>query len=149
MDDLSPEYLEPLRTAVLEAGALDCAVWPTQGKKGRVSIRLEALAPPEAADRVIEAMFVHSTTAGVRRWRAARNTLPRREVVVELEDGSRVRVKVWDGPAGATLKPEYEDVVAAASRLGRPALEVARVAERRGRALLRDTDVTVNKGVTT
>ena len=149
MDDLSPEYLEPLRTAVLEAGALDCAVWPTQGKKGRVSIRLEALAPPEAADRVIEAMFAHSTTAGVRRWRAARNTLPRREVVVELEDGSRVRVKVWDGPAGATLKPEYEDVVAAASRLGRPALEVARVAERRGRALLRDTDVTVNKGVTT
>ena len=149
MDDLSPEYLEPLRAAVLEAGALDCAVWPTHGKKGRVSIRLEALAPPEAADRVIDALFAHSTTAGVRRWRAARNTLPRREVVVELEDGARVRVKVWDGPTGARLKPEYEDVVAAASRLGRPALEVAQAAERGGRALLRDTEVTVTKGVTT
>ena len=149
LDDLSPEYLEPLRAAVLEAGAMDCAVWPTQGKKGRVSVRLEALAPPEAADRVIEALFAHSTTAGVRRWRAARNTLPRREVVVELEDGARVRIKVWDGPDGARLKPEYEDVVAAASRLGRPALEVARAAERRGRALLRDADVTVTKGVTT
>jgi uncharacterized protein (TIGR00299 family) protein len=148
MDDISPEYLEPLRSAVLEAGALDCAVWPTQGKKGRVSVRLEALAPPEAADRVIEALFAHSTTAGVRRWQAARNTLPRREVLVELEDGARVRVKVWDGPAGARLKPEYEDVVAAASRSGQPAMEVAREAERRGRALLHNTEVTVTKGVT-
>ena len=149
MDDLSPEYLEPLRGAVLEAGALDCAVWPTQGKKGRVSVRLEALVPAAEADRVIDALFAHSTTAGVRRWQAARSTLRRREVVVELEDGARVRVKVWDGPAGARLKPEYDDVVAAASRLGRPALEVARDAERQGLTLLQDMEGTVNKGVTT
>jgi uncharacterized protein (TIGR00299 family) protein len=140
IDDLSPEYLEPLRAAVLAAGALDCAVWPTQGKKGRVSVRVEALAPVEAAERVAEALFAHSTTAGLRRWWALRSTLPRREVVVELADGVGVRIKVWDGPTGVRLKPEYDDVVAAAQTLGRPALEVAREAERRGTAQIEVSD---------
>ncbi|MFQ6046075.1 MAG: nickel pincer cofactor biosynthesis protein LarC [Gemmatimonadales bacterium] len=94
LDDLQPEYIEPLRQAVLDAGALDCMVWPTQGKKGRVSIRLEALTPPEAADSVAQALFTHSTTAGIRRWTALRNTLPRHEVSVELERAISVRVKV-------------------------------------------------------
>jgi uncharacterized protein (TIGR00299 family) protein len=136
IDDLQPEYIEPLRGAVFEAGAVECSVWPTQGKKGRVSLRVEALAPPAAADRVIAALFAHSTTAGVRRWLTSRSTLPRREVVVELEDGARVRVKVRDGPSGVRLKAEYDDVMAAADTLGRPAFEIAQEAERRGRALL-------------
>jgi uncharacterized protein (TIGR00299 family) protein len=136
IDDLQPEYIEPLRGAVFEAGAVECSVWPTQGKKGRVSLRVEALAPPEAAEGVIAALFAHSTTGGVRRWATSRATLPRREVLVELEDGVRVRVKVREGPPGVRLKAEYDDVMAAAGALGRPALEVAEEAERRGRALL-------------
>jgi uncharacterized protein (DUF111 family) len=105
-----------------------------------VSVRVEALAPVEAAERVAEALFAHSTTAGLRRWWALRSTLPRREVVVELADGVGVRIKVWDGPTGVRLKPEYDDVVAAAQTLGRPALEVAREAERRGTAQIEVSD---------
>ena len=33
MDDMSPEYLEPLREALFSAGALDVQVWATQMKK--------------------------------------------------------------------------------------------------------------------
>ncbi|NIM48211.1 MAG: nickel pincer cofactor biosynthesis protein LarC [Gemmatimonadales bacterium] len=138
IDDLAPEYLEPLRGALFDAGALDCVVWPAHGKKGRVSVRLEVLVAPEAADRVIGTLFSHSTTAGVRRWPAARSTLARRELVVELDSAVRVRIKVWDGPFGTRVKSEYDDVVAAAGLLGRPALEVAREAERRAEAILRD-----------
>ena len=138
IDDLAPEYLEPMRVAVLDAGALDCVAWPTQGKKGRVSVRIEALAPPEAVDSVMTALFAHSTTAGIRRWTTSRTTLTRSELVVELDGSVRVRIKVWDGPFGTRLKPEYDDVVAAAGALGRPALEVAREAERRADATLRD-----------
>ncbi|HXI20687.1 MAG TPA: nickel insertion protein, partial [Gemmatimonadales bacterium] len=35
LDDLSPEYVDPLREALVAAGALDVQVWGTQMKKGR------------------------------------------------------------------------------------------------------------------
>lgn len=138
LDDLQPEYVEPLRRAVLDAGALDCQLWPTHGKKGRMSMRFEALTPPETADSVTDALFKHGTTTGVRRFTVLRNTLARSELRVELEQAISVRVKVWDGPSGRRFKPEYADVVAAADRLGRPALEVLRDAERRAEEVLRD-----------
>lgn len=138
IDDLQPEYVEPLRAAVMEAGALDCQVWSTQGKKGRIGIRVEALAPTEAAERVAEALFAHSTTGGIRRWPTWRLTLPRHEIAVELDETLRVRVKVWDTGSGYRMKPEYDDVVSASARLGRPALEVAREVERRAESVLRN-----------
>ncbi len=136
IDDLQPEYLEPLREAVFGAGALECTVWATQGKKGRVALRLEALAPPAAAEAVVQALFTHSTTAGLRRWRAVRHTLARREVSVELAPDVRVRVKVTEAPDGARVKPEYQDVVQAATRLNRSALSIAREVARRAEAAL-------------
>jgi pyridinium-3,5-bisthiocarboxylic acid mononucleotide nickel chelatase len=126
LDDLSPEYLEPLRDALMAAGAADVQVWATQMKKGRTGFRIEAVAAAADADRVTDAFFRHSTTAGVRRQAAERVTLPRRELQVEAADGTRVRVKVLDAPGGPRLKPEYDDVAALARRTGQPAHEVAR-----------------------
>jgi uncharacterized protein (TIGR00299 family) protein len=131
LDDLSPEYVEPVRAAVFAAGAVDCTTWPLHGKKGRGGVRVEAVVPAEQADAVIDALFRHSTTAGVRRVAMTRHTLPRRELALELNGAGRVRVKVWDAPGGARWKAEFDDVAAAAERLGRPAWEVAREVERR------------------
>ena len=125
MDDLSPEYLEPLREALFNAGALDVQVWATQMKKGRTGFRVEVTAPLEA-DRVTAALFRHSTTSGIRRQIAERVTLARREVQVTSADGTAVRVKVLEGPDGPRVKPEYDDVAAVARRTGQPAHEVAR-----------------------
>jgi uncharacterized protein (DUF111 family) len=125
LDDLSPEYLEPLREALFAAGALDVQVWATHMKKGRTGFRVEVTAPPDA-DQVTAALFRHSTTSGVRRLLAERVTLPRREVEVTSGDGSAVRVKVLEGPDGLRVKPEYDDVAAVARRTGQPAHEVAR-----------------------
>ncbi len=125
IDDLSPEYLEPLRAGLVAAGALDVQVWATQGKKGRLGFRVEALAPPGREDAVAEAFFAHSTTAGVRLTRTQRRTLAREQVAVTTGDGAEVRVKRVAGPAGARVKPEFDDVEAAARRSGRPALDVA------------------------
>jgi pyridinium-3,5-bisthiocarboxylic acid mononucleotide nickel chelatase len=126
VDDLSPEYLDPLREALFLAGALDVQVWTTQMKKGRAGFRVEATVGPAQAEAVSAALFRHSTTAGIRRYTAERETLARREVEVSMPDGSAVRVKVLDGPDGPRVKPEYEDVAALARRTGRPAHEVAR-----------------------
>jgi uncharacterized protein (TIGR00299 family) protein len=126
VDDLSPEYLEPLRDALFAAGALDVQMWATQMKKGRIGFRVEAVVPPAEADRVSEALIRHSTTAGVRRHMVERYTLARRELELDAGDGINVRVKVLDAPGGPRVKPEYDDVAAVARRTGRPAHEVAR-----------------------
>lgn len=129
IDDMQPEFLEPLRDALFAAGALDCAVWTTGGKKGRVSLRLEALAAPGDTERVVEALFANSTSAGVRRWSAVRSTLARREVPVEIAPSVTVRIKIWEGPGGMRCKPEFDDVIKAAAALRLPAVEVARRAQ--------------------
>src|SRR5436853_3171759 len=140
LDDMSPEYVEPLRQALVTAGALDVQTWPVQMKKGRSGFRVEVMAPEELVEGVTAALFRHSTTAGIRRWVAERATLPRRQVTVQLSPEVAVRVKVLEQPdaggGGVRLKPEYDDVLAAARALGRPPLEIARAAERDAEALV-------------
>jgi hypothetical protein len=136
LDDLSPEYLEPLREALVAAGALDVQVWTTHTKKGRTGFRLEVIADTGSSERVTEALFLHSTTAGVRRWTAERITLPRRQMEVEAAPGVSIRVKVLEAPGGARVKPEYDDVRAAAQQLGRPAHEIAREVQMRALAIV-------------
>jgi uncharacterized protein (TIGR00299 family) protein len=134
VDDMSPEYVEPLRQALVSAGALDVQTWPVQMKKGRAGFRVEVMAPESLADAVTAELFRHSTTAGVRRWFAERATLPRYQLTVRL-DGVAVRVKVLDGGT-VRVKPEYDDVLAAAKALGRPPIDVARAVERDAAALI-------------
>lgn len=134
VDDMSPEYVEPLRQALIGAGALDVQTWPVQMKKGRQGFRVEVMAPEALADAVTAELFRHSTTAGVRRWFAERATLPRHQLTVRL-DGVDVRVKVLE-QGGVRVKPEYEDVLAAAKVLGRPPIDVARAVERDAEAMV-------------
>ncbi|MGH7608249.1 MAG: nickel pincer cofactor biosynthesis protein LarC [Gemmatimonadales bacterium] len=144
VDDMSPEYVDPLRRALVAAGALDVQTWPVQMKKGRQGFRVEAMAPEAQADAVTAALFRHTTTAGVRRWIAERTTLPRHLMTVRV-DGVAVRVKVLepadgDGPAGRVrVKPEYDDVLEAARVLGRPPIDVARAVERDAEAIVTKT----------
>lgn len=140
VDDMSPEYVEPLRQALMTAGALDVQTWAVQMKKGRQGFRVEVMVPEPLAEAVTAELFRHSTTAGVRRWVAERATLPRHQVTVRL-DGVAVRVKVVEqvGGGGVRVKPEYEDVLAAARALGKPPIDVARAVERDAAALVAKT----------
>jgi uncharacterized protein (TIGR00299 family) protein len=126
LDDFSPEYLEAVRAELFDAGALDVQVWSTMAKKGRASLRIEVLSEPAVGDAMAEVLFRQTTTGGVRRWMAGRVTLPRREFEVTTREGSAVRVKVLEAPGGVRVKPEHDDVVAAARRAGRPPAEIVR-----------------------
>src|SRR5213595_3990923 len=76
VDDMSPEYVEPLRQALVAAGALDVQTWPVQMKKGRSGFRVEVVAPEAVADAVAAELFRRTpavvlwrnSSAGVRRW---------------------------------------------------------------------------------
>jgi uncharacterized protein (TIGR00299 family) protein len=118
VDDLSTEYVPALIDAVIGAGALDCAVTPLLMKKGRPAFRVEALVSPERYSAVAGAIFHASPTIGLRSWPVEREALPRREEVVEWR-GERLRIKRSRLPGGGErAKPEFEDVVHAANRLG-------------------------------
>lgn len=136
LDDLSPEYVDPLREALFAAGALDVHVWTTHTKKGRPGFRVEVICDTAAEAGITEAFFLHSTTAGVRRSVMERVTLPRRQIEVPASDGTPVKVKVLDTPSGPRVKAEFDDVRAVATRLGRPAIEIAREIESTARALV-------------
>lgn len=136
LDDLSPEYVEPLREALVAAGALDVVLWGTQMKKGRPGFRVEVICDTPSTEAVLEAFFLHSTTAGIRRGSMERVTLPRRRVEVTTSDGLTGSVKVLETPGGPRVKAEFDEVQAMARRTGRPALDVAREIERQAQALV-------------
>ena len=136
LDDLSPEYVDPLREGLVAAGALDVHVWSTHTKKGRPGFRVEVICDTADEAGITEAFFLHSTTAGVRRSVWERVTLPPATDTVPASDGQPVTVKVLDTPGGPRVKAEFDDVRAAAARLGRPAIEIAREIETTARALV-------------
>ncbi len=126
LDDFNPEYLEPLRDALVAAGAIDVQCWMTMAKKGRMSLRVEALAAEDRAGAVTIAFFRHSTTGGVRQARLERTTLDRDHWSFTDSGGESVRVKTLWGPDGPRVKPEFDDVAAIARRTGVGAHELFR-----------------------
>lgn len=120
IDDLSPEYLPPLMEAVFAAGALDCTAVPQVMKKGRPGVRVEALVSPTRAGEISSVLFRASPSIGVRSWTVRREALARREETVAWR-GQQIRVKRSSLPGGGErAKPEFEDVVRAATALGMP-----------------------------
>ncbi len=108
IDDMSPELVPLAIDELFAAGALDAFVSPIQAKKGRPAILLTALTAPNAENAVIEAIFRHTSTIGLRFRIEQRRTLPRHEQTVQTEFGP-VRVKVSGEGALRKVKPEFED----------------------------------------
>ena len=118
LDDLSPEYLDPLAGGALCGRGARRAGLGDADEEGPGRFSDRGHRGPGRSRPGGRALFRHSTTAGIRRHTAERVTLARREVEVTTADGSCVRVKVLEGPDGPRVKPEYEDVAAVARRTG-------------------------------
>jgi pyridinium-3,5-bisthiocarboxylic acid mononucleotide nickel chelatase len=87
-------------------------------KKGRPGLRVEALVPPGRLEAVRRVLFQGCSTIGVRWWWADRTVLARSEIRLSWE-GEEIRAKVSILPGGGRrIKPEYDDVVRVAERLG-------------------------------
>ncbi|RNL81415.1 nickel pincer cofactor biosynthesis protein LarC [Nocardioides marmorisolisilvae] len=124
VDDLDPRLWPDVLTALLEAGASDAWLTPILMKKGRPAHTLSVLAGAEVAAAVRREIFRQTSTIGVREHTFAKHALDRSFTEVEL-DGHRVAVKLayLDGEL-VNVQPEYEDVAAAARKLGRPIKDV-------------------------
>jgi hypothetical protein len=120
IDDMNPQFFEPLMDRLFEAGALDVFLSSVSMKKSRPGTTLTVLADAAVADRCAALVLSHSTTFGVRAHTANRWKLPRDIVTVTTPHGS-VRVKRgWFGDRITILAPEYEDCRRLAEAAGVP-----------------------------
>ena len=124
VDDLDPRLWPSVLANLMAAGAADAWLVPILMKKGRPAHTLQVLCTDAVADAVRRIVFTQTTTIGLREQRVGKMALARDEQAVDV-DGCRIRVKVahLDGEV-VNAQPEYEDVVAAATTLGRPVKSV-------------------------
>ncbi|MDQ4093123.1 MAG: nickel pincer cofactor biosynthesis protein LarC [Actinomycetota bacterium] len=132
VDDLNPELWPGVLTAVRAAGAWDCWTTATVGRHGRPGQVLTALCSDAMRPAVVDALFRHSTTLGVRWASWQRSTLPRITVGVPVGPPGaeqEIIVKVAAGPGGQRIaKPELADAERVARQLGWPVRRVCEAA---------------------
>ncbi len=132
VDDLDPELWPGVLVAVRAAGAWDCWTTATVGRHGRPGQVLTALCTEAVRPAVVDAVFRHSTTLGVRWASWQRSTLPRITVPVPVGPPGatqEITVKVAAGPGGVqTAKPELADAERVAQALGWPVRRVCEAA---------------------
>lgn len=120
IDDMTGELIAPLPAILMEAGALDAWLTPIIMKKGRPAQMVSALCVEETAPMVRRALFLNSSTLGVRSREVERQALERRFEEVATPWGAvRVKVALIDGLVlrGA---PEYGDCEKLARLSGQP-----------------------------
>jgi uncharacterized protein (TIGR00299 family) protein len=119
VDDLDPRLWPSVLHRLLDAGASDAWLTPIVMKKGRPAHTLSVLAAAHHVAELRRIMFTESSTIGLREHAVGKHALAR-ELRTVAVDGVEIRVKValLDGEV-VNASPEFEDVAAAAARLGR------------------------------
>ena len=118
IDDMNPEFLEPLWNDAFENGALDLYLTPVQMKKGRQGTLITLLAPEPHRVECEQILLKNTSTFGVRRYLCDRTILEREIHEVETEYG-KIPVKVAKELAGKAA-PEASAVKNAAREAGVP-----------------------------
>ena len=125
LDDCTGEAIGFAMERLLDAGALD-VYWTSVGmKKNRPGILLTCMCRPLDREKMVELLFRHTTTLGVRESAFRRYTLSRESKTIQTPDGD-IRVKVSTGYGVAREKPEFEDLAKIARKTGKSLSEPQR-----------------------
>jgi pyridinium-3,5-bisthiocarboxylic acid mononucleotide nickel chelatase len=125
VDHITPEHLAASIDVLVDLGALDAWTRAVHMKKNRLGAELTVIARLDDAERLSDAVMLHTGSLGVRRtltWRAVAD----REMLTVSTSLGDVRVKVAGVGDGRRVRPESDDVVAIARATGRPVDAVAR-----------------------
>jgi uncharacterized protein (TIGR00299 family) protein len=132
IDDMNPQFYEPLTERLFAAGAFDVWLTPVTMKKGRPATVVSAIVPAERRGEVERAFFLESTTTGVRATAVSRTRAPRRFETVTTRWGDvRLKLRGWDGRVIGAM-PEYEDCLQLSRVSGAPIREIWAEANRLG-----------------
>ncbi len=117
LDDMTGEELGFAMDRLLDAGALDVFTTPINMKKSRPGQLLCVLCREEKREELVQAIFRHTTTLGIREQRLNRYTLERTVETVDTPYGP-IRRKVSAGYGVERMKYEYDDLAQIAKENG-------------------------------
>lgn len=129
IDDMTAEELGFAQEELFRLGALDVYTTNIGMKKCRPAVMLSCVCRLEDREKLLEGIFRHTSTLGVREYTCRRYTLRRGKEYVDTEFG-RLGVKTAESGGLRRAKPEYEDAAAAAREHGVPLREVSAAAMR-------------------
>ncbi|MCC8097964.1 MAG: nickel pincer cofactor biosynthesis protein LarC [Eubacterium sp.] len=109
IDDMTGEDLAFACERIFEAGALDVCTIPCGMKKSRPGIILLCICKEEKRESIVNAVFKHTSTIGLRVKPCERYVLERREETAETELGF-VRVKISETGDIKKVKAEFDDI---------------------------------------
>lgn len=107
---MNPEIYSFIIPKLLEKGALDVYLNNIIMKKNRPGVKLSVIVEKDKKDEIIEEIFKHTTTFGIRIIDIDREVLMRKFEYVDTKYG---KVKVKIGSRNENIlqtSPEYEDV---------------------------------------
>ena len=117
VDDMTGEAIGFAMERLFEAGARDVFTVPIGMKKSRPGVLIKAMCHEDKKEAVIQAIFKHTTTIGIRECRMNRYVLDRRIDTVETVFGT-MSCKVSSGYGVSRKKYEYEDLARIAKAEG-------------------------------
>lgn len=128
LDDITGEILAYTVTLLLEYGAYDAWVTPMVMKKGRPAHTLHCLCTPRQEDDLLQVLFRHTTTLGVRIYRDVPRAKLCRSIEVaqtpytETARHGKVNVKVSSFCTGevVSIKPEFDHCEEISREMGVP-----------------------------
>ena len=115
VDDMNPQWYEPLMQLLLKESALDVWLTPMHMKKNRPAIIIEVLCKSDDSAALRGILLRHTTTLGVREYQVSRYSVERHNETVQTPYGP-VRIKVGKLPDGTVrVGPEHDDCALRAS----------------------------------
>lgn len=135
VDDMTAEELAFATERLFEAGAREVYTVPVGMKKSRTGLLLDVVCDNADREKMVRAIFRHTTTIGMREYRTKRYCLRREMRTVETPLGA-VREKVASGYGVTRAKFEFDDLARIANENGitlSEARETARQAKHNGK----------------
>ena len=126
VDDMTGEDIGFATEQLFSAGALEVYTTPVFMKKNRPGILFSVMCREAEKDAVLQAVFRHTTTIGVRETQTERHVLKREETERKTPYGS-VREKKVSGHGVSRTKTEYEDLANIAREKGLSLEEVRNI----------------------
>lgn len=123
LDDMTPEEFAFAMEELFSLGALDVYFTSIGMKKSRPGVKLTCMCRERQREQMLECIFKHTTTLGVREYVCKRYELGRSEKTVRTQDGE-VRVKTSSGYGAVREKAEYEDLAALARKSGKTIAQI-------------------------
>ena len=123
LDDMTPEELSFAMEELFTLGALDVYFTSIGMKKSRPGVKLTCMCRERQREQMLECIFKHTTTLGVREYVCKRYELGRSEKTVRTQDGE-VRVNTSSGYGAVREKAEYEDLAALARKSGKTIAQI-------------------------